>query len=324
MTRHELTFHVAGANRAQTCNHRAPEGMLRARGAFEVGRSRLAIDVVVSLGVASVAIDRTRLSYDTRHVARSASVLRDGLVVYVVLEGKLHWGDGRVFEGPLAFALPSADFEGDPASSIRYRLEGEHVRALELWLEAHPPSHRAPERLQGELLAASEALFASAAPGEAPVVDDAPRLRATNALLGALADGAWCDRRALLVLEGPAWERLRGVLRDLDLRRSLKVLADDASVSERQFQRDFAALIDVAGTGFRETLRRWRLRLGLLLLSAPDATVAEVARALGYARPEAMNTIFRNAGLPPPSTLRAMLRKGRVSDSRSLAGQSSD
>lgn len=291
--------------------------MLRARGAFEVGRSRLAIDVVVSLGVASVAIDRARLSYDTRHVARSASVLRDGLVVYVVLEGTLHWGDAEVIEGPLAFALPSADFEGDASSAIRYRLEGERVRALELWLEAHPAGHRAPEALDGALLAASEALFAVATPGEERVADDTARVEATNAFLEAFAAAGWCDRRALLVLEGAAWDRLRGVLRDLDLRRSLKVLADDAAVSERQFQRDFAALIDVTGTGFRETLRRWRLRLGLLLLSAPEASVADVARALGYARPEAMNTIFRNAGLPPPSTLRAILRKARLSDSRS-------
>jgi AraC-like DNA-binding protein len=291
--------------------------MLRARGAFAVGRSRLAIDIMVSLGVASVVIDRDRLRYDTRHLARSATVLRDGLVVYVVLEGLLRWGDTETFEGPVAFALPSTDFEASGSSAIRYSLEGERVRALELWLEAHPPAHRTPEALRGALLQASEALFTLASPGAATTADDDARVAATNAVLAAFADAGWCDRRELLVLQGPAWDRLRGVLRNVDLRRSLKLLADDAAVSERQFHRDFAALIDVAGTGFRETLRRWRLRLGVLLLSAPDASVAEVARALGYARPEAMNAIFRSAGLPPPSALRAALLQGHVSDSHS-------
>ena len=284
--------------------------MLRTRGAFVVGSSRLAIDVAVSLGVVSVALERLGLRYDTRFVDGSAPVLREGLVIYLVLEGRLGFGDLPEVEGPVAFALPSGEFEGGPGA-VRYSVDGARVRALELWLEAHPCGlrfgDRPPAPVSGALLAAAEALFVQAGPGlESPGDDDA-RVAATNALLAVLAEEGWCEPRFIVRLEGPAWDRLRATLSQVDLRRSLKLLADEAAVSERQFHRDFHALVDIAGAGFRETLRRWRLRLGVLLLSAPDGSVAEVSRALGYAHPEAMTAVFRDAALPPPSEVRAAL-----------------
>jgi len=290
--------------------------MLRARGSFVVGSSKLAIDVAVSLGVVSVAIERDRLRYDTRFVDASAPVLRDGLVIYIVLEGRLGFGDDAEVEGPVAFALSSGEFEAATLGAVRYSVDGTRVRALELWLESHPHRDRAPTPFTGVVLEAAEALFARAAPGLESASDDDARVAATNALLAALADAGWCDRRMLLQLEGPAWDRLRATFKQLDLRRSLKLLADEAAVSERQFNRDFTALVDLAGTGFRETLRRWRLRLGVLLLSAPDASITEVSRALGYAHPEAMTAIFREAGLPPPSEVRAALLGERSPGSR--------
>lgn len=290
--------------------------MLRARGSFVVGSAKLAIDVAVSLGVVSVAVERQHLRYDTRFVDGSASVLREGLVLYLVLEGRLGFGDQPGRDGPVVFALPSNEFEAATPDAVRYSVEGPRVRALELWLEGHPPTYRAPEAPTVAVLEAAEALFARAAPSS-EAGDDPSRVEATNALLAALADAGFCEPRTLLMLEGAAWDRLRSALRQLDLRRSLKLLAEEASVSERQFHRDFTALIDVAGAGFRETLRRWRLRLGVLLLSAPDGSVAEVSRALGYAHPEAMTAVFRDAALPPPSEVRsALLRARALSETR--------
>lgn len=286
--------------------------MLRARGSFVVGSSKLAIDVAVSLGVVSVAVERDHLLYDTQFVAGSAPVVRDGLVIYIVLEGRLGFGDDVELEGPVAFALPSGEFERVTPGSVRYWVDGTRVRALEIWLDAHPHAYRAPERLTGSLLEAAERAFARAAPGLPYAEDDDPRVESTNALLAALAEAGWCDPRVLVQLNGPAWDRMRTALSQLDLKRSLKLLADEASVSERQFHRDFTALVDIAGTGFRETVRRWRLRLGVLLLSAPDGSIAEVSRALGYAHPEAMTAIFREAALPPPSEVRAALLRART------------
>lgn len=296
--------------------------MLRARGAFVVGRSRLAVDVALSLGVVSLAVERARLRFDTRFIGATAPVVRDGLVLKLVLEGRLQWGEGAGLDGPTAFALPASELDGVADGSVRYWIEGERVRVLEFWLGAHPPARRGPEAPSPAVLSAARALFDAAAPSapeQDATRDDAARIAATNALLSALADDGWCQPRALLELSGPAWERMRAAFRRVDLQRSLKVLAGDTAVSERQFHRDFGALADVAGTGFRETLRRWRVRLGVILLSAEGGSVAEVARALGYARPEAMNAVFRSSGLPRPSELRAQLllaarEAGRSSD----------
>jgi AraC-like DNA-binding protein len=45
------------------------------------------------------------------------------------------------------------------------------------------------------------------------------------------------------------------------------------------------------------------------MLSAPEATVVEVARLVGYGSPIAMARAFRDAKLPAPSVVQAELRK---------------
>jgi transcriptional regulator GlxA family with amidase domain len=51
-----------------------------------------------------------------------------------------------------------------------------------------------------------------------------------------------------------------------------------------------------------------RLRVAALLLSAPAATVADVASAVGYGSAIAMARAFRDAKLPPPSSVQAAVR----------------
>jgi AraC-like DNA-binding protein len=51
-----------------------------------------------------------------------------------------------------------------------------------------------------------------------------------------------------------------------------------------------------------------RLRSAVLLLSAPDGGVAEVAKLVGYGSPIAMARAFRDADLPPPSVIQADIR----------------
>jgi transcriptional regulator GlxA family with amidase domain len=52
-----------------------------------------------------------------------------------------------------------------------------------------------------------------------------------------------------------------------------------------------------------------RLRTAVVLLSAAEATVVEVARLVGYGSPIAMARAFRDAKLPAPSVVQAELRK---------------
>jgi len=58
------------------------------------------------------AIDRTGLVFDTRFApaVRGATA---GAIVYLLLDGKIRWLDGRVVVGPALFVMPERDFEGE-------------------------------------------------------------------------------------------------------------------------------------------------------------------------------------------------------------------
>ena len=75
----------------------------------------------------------------------------------------------------------------------------------------------------------------------------------------------------------------------------------------------FPATKELASTfgldGYRDALLLLRLRSAALMLSAPDATVVEVAKLVGYGSPIAMARAFRDAKLPAPSVVQAELRK---------------
>lgn len=84
-------------------------------------------------------------------------------------------------------------------------------------------------------------------------------------------------------------------------------LAASAPTSLRTFQRELQHLFAWAHLpiGLRATLRGMRIRRAALLLSAPEGTVARVARKVGYGSPDALARALRLAGLPSPSTIRA-------------------
>jgi transcriptional regulator GlxA family with amidase domain len=91
---------------------------------------------------------------------------------------------------------------------------------------------------------------------------------------------------------------------------SLKQLASSLDMSMRQVGRDakdLSAAFGIGG-GYRDALLMLRLRSAVLLLSAPDATVAEVAKLVGYGSPIAMARAFRDAKLPSPSVIQAAVR----------------
>ncbi len=124
---------------------------------------------------------------------------------------------------------------------------------------------------------------------------------------------------ASIVEEEPAhiartWNAFAPIFRDFTLSPALSDMADRATRSLRQVDRDFDELLEtfrLVGDGWRNTIQRFRLSMSILMLSAPPATVAGVARAVGYARPEAMTSAFRAAGLPSPSAVREFLQNPR-------------
>lgn len=76
--------------------------------------------------------------------------------------------------------------------------------------------------------------------------------------------------------------------------------------SERQWRRDLTkarAWVGLLGGSFRTTLNTIRLTFAVSLLSAPGATVAEIASALGYRNERSLIQALTRAGLAP-NTLR--------------------
>ena len=96
-------------------------------------------------------------------------------------------------------------------------------------------------------------------------------------------------------------------------------LAHDVGVSRANLARRFA---DVVGQPPIAYLAGWRLSLAADLLAQPDATVASVARQVGYGSPFALSTAFKRAHGVSPKAHRARCATpgrgaGRLSDDRS-------
>jgi transcriptional regulator GlxA family with amidase domain len=81
-------------------------------------------------------------------------------------------------------------------------------------------------------------------------------------------------------------------------------------MSMRQVGRDAKEMATTFGFGhgYRDSLLVLRLRVAALLLSAPEATVADVAATVGYGGAIAMARAFRDAKLPAPSAVQAAVR----------------
>ncbi|MDC3957067.1 AraC family transcriptional regulator [Polyangium jinanense] len=139
-------------------------------------------------------------------------------------------------------------------------------------------------------------------------------IAAVDRALAALAAAEILDPRAredIVAEESPrlarTWAAVRGMYMRLATAPSLQELADHAGVSLRQLARDIdelGATFPLGADGFRELTGDIRLRWAVLLLSSPGLRVADVARSAGYGSSVALGRAFREAGLPPPSTVR--------------------
>lgn len=103
-------------------------------------------------------------------------------------------------------------------------------------------------------------------------------------------------------------DALDAVLSALDTQPMASDLETRLGVSSRQVTRlvdSFRARYGYGATNWQQTRGRRRLMLAASLLTAPGATVAEAARAVGYLHPETLSRAFVAAGFPRPSEVRA-------------------
>jgi AraC-like DNA-binding protein len=248
---------------------------------------------------------------------------------YVLLGGRIEFFGALpgVLDAPCAFRATAGAFEGaGDARPIQLRSSGEPLRvfALHVLPTDGSPAETAPdwERLEvpDDVIARCDAYELEARlEGCSPTLDTRRRV-----LLERFHEVGWLSAEAIasIVDEEPAniartWNAFAPIFRDFTLSPALSELAERATRSLRQFDRNFDELLQtfhLIGGGFRNTIQRFRLSMAILMLSAEPATVASVARAVGYARPEAMTSAFRAAGLPAPSAVREFLQKQRKSN----------
>jgi AraC-like DNA-binding protein len=274
-----------------------------------------------------VTIHRRGVIWDTRILPPWPNSLHEQSHrrYYVLLEGRLEFYGALpgVLEAPCAFRATAEAFEGaGDARRIQLRSSGEPLRVFALHVlpingERVTEPSNGWERLEvpEDVVARCDAFELEARlQGCGPGLD-----RRRRALLERLHDVGWLSAETLgsIVDEEPVhlrrtWDAFAPIFRDLTLSPALSELAERATRSLRQFDRNFDELLQtfhLVGGGFRNTIQRFRLSMAILMLSAEPATVASVARAVGYARPEAMTSAFRAAGLPAPSTVRGFLQK---------------
>ncbi|GIG53846.1 AraC family transcriptional regulator [Demequina activiva] len=113
---------------------------------------------------------------------------------------------------------------------------------------------------------------------------------------------AWLDRA-----DAPGWYRadadpavgaaLRLIHHDPARGWTVEMLAREAGLSRAAFARRFTALVGDAPMAY---LTGWRLDLAADMLLADDATIASVARAVGYSSPFALSAAFKRVrGVSP-------------------------
>lgn len=292
--------------------------MLIARGHTHVGEADLRWAVVFAPKVWCVSVRRHGLVLDTRFVPAAAETRRATVCLYLVQDGffAIHGEGGERFEAPAAFVVSDAQLDGArgerPFTSTS---AGEPFSVIELHFDASDVTVPAlgPTRLTLD----SDTWRAAKAIAELPDDDAAFQQRVSKLLEHVASSGLIFPRAAAHLLDEPPktfallWRALRPMIERFYLTPTLQEVGDAAGVSLRQVDRyvqEFVTSFSIVGEGWRHATRHMRLKLAVLLLSADGASVADIARAVGYQSSDAMARAFRDADMPPPTVVQQQVR----------------
>lgn len=290
--------------------------MLSTTTCIRFGSATLAAGLFLGHGFRAHLVIKSRLRFDTalsppvRGRAATATI-------YLVGAGRVATSLGAVHHGRSAWVLPPAEFERPAPAAATFQTWGDPGITLDLHVDAgqvrgplglgHGPRPVGPATWD-----ALDALAAAIAPEPSRSDAEAAMRRL---LTGLVADGVL----APATLAGPAtappgplrfWNLLASAFTRFEPRLTMDELSAQSGLSSRQLRRDareLASVFDLLG-GYRDGLTVIRLRVALLLLSAPDATVTDVAVRVGYGSADALGRAFRDAGLPSPAEVRQRVR----------------
>jgi AraC-like DNA-binding protein len=268
-----------------------------------IGNSAVRSSLLFERQVRGTVIHRQLLSFDTRFAAAASGKPEPVGHLFMMLAGRFVSDRGEVMHGPVAFMLSDEEWERRGKTTRTFRTDGTQVEVVQL-------------RIASEHIRVPIGLTAGAISLAPPTWNAVAALLAREPDAPALAhllDALTGDRIIVetpVVTEEPErfrrlWAAMAPLFQQHGATTSLKQLAGSLDMSMRQVGRDakeLSAAFGIAG-GYRDALLVLRMRLAVLLLSAPGASVADVAKLVGYGSPIAMARAFRDAKLPPPSSV---------------------
>lgn len=288
--------------------------MLVATSEVRIGAAGVRSTLLFERVVRGTVVRRESLAFDTKYAAAASGKPEPVGHLFLLLTGRWVHDTGEVFTGPVGFLLADDEMERPHKGVRSFRTDGERVDVVQLRIAK--PSLRAPIGLAHgpvELPPAGwdavRSLVAAAPRGDATLLAH---------VMAALASAGIVETAITetVIAEEPErfrrlWTALEPLYSTYGATTSLKQLAGSLGMSMRQVGRDAKELSAVFGIGggYRDALLMLRLRLAVLLLSAPEATVAEVAKLVGYGSPIALARACRDAKLPSPSAIQEGLRQ---------------
>jgi AraC-like DNA-binding protein len=292
--------------------------MLSTTTRLEFGHASLTTGLFIERWFRAHLVVKSRLRYDTA-LSPPARPVRPSATIYLVGDGAVMTSRGPVHRGRSAWVLSAPEFERPTRPATTFQTWGAPAITMDLQLEVlrvRGPIgiDHGPRRLAPTTWDAFDALVGAVAPHHDRTAATAAMVTLLDRLVG---DGVLApDEPAVgfAASEPPgavrAWTLLSEAFGRFEPRLTIDELSQQSGLSSRQLRRDLRELtarFDLFG-GFRDGLTVIRLRAALLLLSAPETTVAEVAARVGYGSTDALGRAFRDAGLPCPADVRQRVR----------------
>lgn len=283
--------------------------MLVSRGKFERGEVRVETTLVLLRTLRAQLTRRSGVLVDSRFL-RGGAPPADVATIYVVGTGHMKTSLGEAAPpGASAWVLGVNEFERCMGQGATFRSWGEpalvmDVRVPRAAVAADVGLSKPPRALPPDVTAAMHELV------------DGPEPRASfGRVLAALTAAGVLSAGFDARIDEPEpdhvarlWDAMRTAYERHDTGAYLKLFTEVVQLSPRQIQRDLAELAERFGLGgYRAMVRAMRLRRAVVLLSAANLSVKEVAGLVGYGSSDAMGRAFRDAQLPAPSAVRAEL-----------------
>jgi len=284
--------------------------VLSAQSSLEFGGSALSTTVFVERRLRMHMVKRDRLLFDTAFAAPT-KIAAEKVHLFAQLSGTFIVAGAPPIAAPCAFVLAETEFDRVMPGALTFRSFGARCTIVEARVPA--ADLQRPVGLAHGQVALADTVWAAY-----HALHDQPSEAAVHHLIGALGDTGVLSRdlTASVVATEPerfqrVWEVMRPLYQGVVASASLKQISTLAGLSLRQLGRDLTELtrtFGLFGAGFREMMRVLRLRVAVLLLSAPDGTPSDVARTVGYGSLDAMGRAFRDASLPAPSIVQEAVR----------------